>query len=318
LTLTLGLALPAQAGRRSNEPSLGDRIAAVADTYERKRPPLSLETCNGLILDILSDVGVTDLRGGVSGLWQQLKDQGATHQRKRPNPGDLVFWHRTYDSNRNKRIDDRFTHIGVVISVDDEGTVEMVHRASSGIRGLRMNLSDPALYKSDGVVWNDYLAASGYGRDNERLSGQLFAGFATVGSRPELRASTPAVAKVPKAPKAPKAPKVSASDQADDGIWSWEDDVDSWRLQRVERGRKVPRWEVAEATCEELWTLRNAVYARHGYLFNHRPTQELFGSIPWYQADPNVTSQTVSDYLSRRDLVNVKRIQKREKQDGCP
>ena len=33
--------------------------------------------------------------------------------------------------------------------------------------------------------------------------------------------------------------------------WSWEDEVDPWRLSRVERGRKLSTWEVRGATCDE-------------------------------------------------------------------
>ena len=145
-----------------------------------------MEACNGLVQDILADAGIT-MKGRVDSLWEQSRTRGWTHQRKVPRPGDLVFWHRTYDRNRNGRVDDRFTHIGVVIRVDSNNTIHMVHRSSKGIRPVRMNLHHPDTYRNGDMVYNDYLAANGYGKKDERLSGQLFAGFATLRSTTEFQ-----------------------------------------------------------------------------------------------------------------------------------
>ena len=196
------------AGKPQPNPS-GDAISNIAAHYLERKPRLTMEACNGLVLDILSDAGIT-MKGRVDSLWAQSRNNGWTHQRKTPQPGDIVFWHRTYDRNRNGRVDDQFTHIGVVISIDAQKTALIVHRGSKGIRPLRMNLHYPDTYKQGDAIFNDYLAASGYGRKDERLSGQLFAGFATIGANATRTiAQTTRTQRSSTPPKDKNAPQVS-------------------------------------------------------------------------------------------------------------
>jgi hypothetical protein len=61
-----------------------------------------------------------------------------------PLPGDLVFWDNTYDRNGNGRWDDDLTHAGIVVSVDDDGTIHYVHHNyRRGIVVEQMNLRAP-------------------------------------------------------------------------------------------------------------------------------------------------------------------------------
>ena len=99
--------------------------------------------------------------------------------------------------------------------------------------------------------------------------------------------------------------------------WSWDDEVDPWRLSRVERGRKLSTWETAGATCDELWALRHAVYARHGYVFELQATRDVFAGMSWYRHDDAISRATVGASLTPRDLVNLKRIKKREAKKRC-
>jgi hypothetical protein len=45
-----------------------------------------------------------------------------------PRPGDLVFFKGTYDRERDGRYEAPFTHVGIVESVDENGTVTFIHR----------------------------------------------------------------------------------------------------------------------------------------------------------------------------------------------
>ncbi len=73
-----------------------------------------------------------------------------------PSPGDLVFWHDTYDRNRNGKTDDRLTHVGVVEYVVD-GTVVFMHRGTKAVARGAMTLSRPAERRDRGAVLNSPL-----------------------------------------------------------------------------------------------------------------------------------------------------------------
>ena len=82
-----------------------------------------------------------------------------------PAPGDLIFWHDTYDRNRNGRADDPFTHVGVVEYVVD-GTVLFVHRGGKAVARGAMDPARPGEGSSNGVVVNSPLRAR-----NPKLAG---------------------------------------------------------------------------------------------------------------------------------------------------
>ncbi len=100
-----------------------------------------------------------------------------------PAPGDLVFWHDTYDRNRNGRADDPFTHVGIVEYVSD-GTVVFVHRGGRAVTRGAMNPDRPNEAGADGYVLNSPLRSK-----NPRLAGApvfagaLFAGYGRVDPR---------------------------------------------------------------------------------------------------------------------------------------
>ena len=100
-----------------------------------------------------------------------------------PAPGDLVFWHDTYDRNRNGRADDPFTHIGIVEYVVD-GTVIFVHRGGKAVGRGAMNPARPGEASASGVIVNSPLRSK-----NPRLAGvpmlagALFAGYGRIDPR---------------------------------------------------------------------------------------------------------------------------------------
>jgi len=119
---------------------------------------------------------------GVAAIYRRARTVGALHERE-PRPGDLVFFHDTYDRNRNGRHDDALTHIGVVESVDPDGTVTFIHRYGLGVSRSRLNVSAPHAHaSSDGHVINDYLRRATRKDRTSLLAGELFSGYAS----PEL------------------------------------------------------------------------------------------------------------------------------------
>jgi probable lipoprotein NlpC len=99
-----------------------------------------------------------------------------------PAPGDLVFFHDTYDRNRDGRADDPFTHIGIVEYVSRDGTVVFVHRAGTGVARGALTTDRPELAKdAGGTLRNSAMRDKRPPvRAGEVLAGQLFAGYGRI------------------------------------------------------------------------------------------------------------------------------------------
>jgi probable lipoprotein NlpC len=98
-----------------------------------------------------------------------------------PRPGDLVFFHDTYDRNRNGQLDDPFTHLGIVERVED-GTVTFLHRGGRSVVRGTLTVQRPGQERDqDGRELNSIL------RDKHPriagapvLAGQLFMGYGRI------------------------------------------------------------------------------------------------------------------------------------------
>ena len=138
--------------------------------------------CSGFVTACFSTVGaelIDPMVTGPSGsamMYKTLKRQRRVHNRKRPLPGDLAFFHNTHDRNSNGLRDDHFTHVALVERIDGDGTIFLLHFLSGEIRRDRANrlhrntARDPA----SGKVWNSYLRKGG----GKTLTGQLLFRFA--------------------------------------------------------------------------------------------------------------------------------------------
>lgn len=81
---------------------------------------------------------------GVLRLYKTLKSEGLLYATRYPAPGDLVFWDNTYDANGNGRADDELTHVGLVLSVEADGSIRYLHyHIRLGPFVERMNLTRP-------------------------------------------------------------------------------------------------------------------------------------------------------------------------------
>lgn len=139
--------------------------------------------CSGLVCAAYHQVGV-DLEGRNSeALFQLAKAEHVFHRRHKPQPGDIAFFDNTHDRNGNRRLDDRRTHVAVVESVGDDGTIVLVHKGGSGVTRIMMNLRHRRDHAGDeGQEINSYLRGKTK-KDKPRtryLSGQLWAGFGSL------------------------------------------------------------------------------------------------------------------------------------------
>ncbi len=280
----------------ANEP--GDEIAEVAERYLEETPPLRIEACNGLVEDVLRDAGYP-MRGRVTMLYADMEAQGWVHHEQIPYPGDIVFFDRTYDSNGNGRPDDKLSHIAIVIDVDTDGTVHMVHRSSSGIKPLTMNLRYPHQHKRGDKVVNSYLAARNYGAEGRQLAGELWTAFATV------EGELGAVAVSDEHPRTRTPPRNTSRPL-----------IDPPRVtSRVREGRGLKDRHLRRLSCTELWYLRNAVFARHGYAFETPEAVGAFATEDWYWRNEAVNASTADAWLTATDRENVSRI--RDFEEHC-
>ena len=174
--------------KKAPKPSRGQRVAQrasglVGASLANHRVP---DDCSGLVRLAYQAVGVELLSHGTrpgenaaSAMYRRAQKAGALH-RKRPQPGDIVFFRETYDRNRDGLRNDGVTHVGVIESVTREGTVVFVHRGGQGVARARMNLRHPKRGATGGHVFNDYLRRAEDGQ-GARLTGELFVGYASSG-----------------------------------------------------------------------------------------------------------------------------------------
>lgn len=112
----------------------------------------------------------------VTAMWRTAVANGAFHEGP-PLPGDLVIFRETYDRNRDGKVNDGLTHVGVVESVDEDRVVTFIHRGGKGVARARVDPSRPNVRQDEtGKVINDWVRH----RDRtgaSRLAGELFVGY---------------------------------------------------------------------------------------------------------------------------------------------
>lgn len=123
---------------------------------------------------------------GVSRLYRSLGSQGVVHTDSYPRPGDIVFWDNTWDANGDgDRTNDPLTHAGIVVTVDEDGTIHYVHaHLSRGVVIEVMNLLDPEMASdASGKRINNTMAiatTSGGPRPDRYFSGAVFRQFGDI------------------------------------------------------------------------------------------------------------------------------------------
>ncbi|REG30589.1 cell wall-associated NlpC family hydrolase [Archangium gephyra] len=180
-------ATPAKKKRPAAPLPKGRRVASragklVGASLTAYRVP---DDCSGLVRAAYQEVGIELLSHGtlpgenaVSAIHRRAQRAGALHKRT-PKPGDIVFFRETYDRNRDGERNDGLTHVGVIESVERDGTVVFVHRGGSGVKRSRMNLGFPGKHGQGGRVLNDYIRRA-EGGERARLASELFSGYASV------------------------------------------------------------------------------------------------------------------------------------------
>jgi hypothetical protein len=160
--------------RPSAQPSRAARARIVAAARRHVGKPFRGD-CSAFVRRVYAEAGVAlpDLAGGRSAAESMFRSLVAV---RRPQRGDLAFFHRTYDRDAPGPGRDRFTHVALVESVDGP-RVSLIHRGGAGVRRIAMNLARPSNPDE-----NDAIRRKRAGdRPGQRyLASQLLAGFASA------------------------------------------------------------------------------------------------------------------------------------------
>ncbi len=87
-------------------------------------------------------------RGGVSSLYDGLVAKRFVYTNLVPiSIVDLIFFDNTYDVNKNSKWDDPLSHVAIVVSVDNQGTITYIHHSPrKGVSLDYLNLYYPNTY----------------------------------------------------------------------------------------------------------------------------------------------------------------------------
>lgn len=167
-----------------------EREAAILVTaFEQAHKYNYRRDCSGFVESVFQNMGhdfssfirTYNIRAsGVRLIYEYVSRNGVFHENKRPKPGDLVFFSKTYDLNRDRKFNDSLTHVGIVASIDRDGTIKFVHILHNKMKTDFMNLDQPDVFEKDGKILNSYLRRAQKGSRNSALSSQLFDFFGTL------------------------------------------------------------------------------------------------------------------------------------------
>jgi hypothetical protein len=155
--------------------------------------------CSGFVSAVFksADVGnfealTSNVEGenGVKIMYKALERAKKIYRKKTPNVADIIFFDNTYDSNKNGKIDDALTHVGIVLSVDDNGTITYIHSSvSGGVTRDYVNLYHRNKQMLNGVTINSNVRAlkATDPPETRYLAGELINAFGTVFAVPQGR-----------------------------------------------------------------------------------------------------------------------------------
>lgn len=139
-------------------------------------------------IDVFGGASVLNIRGnGVTIIHKFVSRYGEVFQVGLPSPGDLVFFSNTWDRNRDRKLNDKLTHIGIVESVDPDETVTVIHHLGGRFRRDVMNLRHPhTVRNARGKKLNSYLRRKRRAdpKGTPYLAAGLFDGFGSLIPRP--------------------------------------------------------------------------------------------------------------------------------------
>lgn len=173
------------------KPLLSDerqKLASVAKTFIGKSalkvgPHTFRSDCSGAIRAIFATArlrlgGIIKRAGDndVKTIYRYVQKYGKVIKNS-AEPGDLVFFHNTYDRSRNGRMNDALTHIGLIEKIEGD-TIYFVHHLGQSVIRSRMNLAHPTqTYDPHNHTRINHILRRAQGKHRAYTAAELFAGF---------------------------------------------------------------------------------------------------------------------------------------------
>ncbi len=140
------------------------------------------DDCSGLVTGCYTVAGLelidAEAKGssGTALIYDTLKRRNQVFTEGLPRPGDLVFFHDTWDSNGDGQRGDQFTHVALVEKVYPSGVVGILHFATRQVRRGRLDPHRPSLHQDPVTkeIVNDWMRRKRYAGEDRLLSGELF------------------------------------------------------------------------------------------------------------------------------------------------
>jgi hypothetical protein len=101
-------------------------------------------------IDLYEGAGGTGPANGVRLIYNHVRTHGRLHRGPVVQAGDLVFFDNTWDYNGDGRFNDPLTHVGIVETVETDGTIVFISRVAGAIERYRMNLAHPHIHRTAG------------------------------------------------------------------------------------------------------------------------------------------------------------------------
>ncbi|MBQ9394390.1 MAG: hypothetical protein IJU23_02595 [Proteobacteria bacterium] len=115
----------------------------------------------------------------IAELYQHAFSQKLVYQSTHPSIGDLVFFHNTFDRNRDGRWNDWHSLVGIVESIDKDETISVLIYRQDKIERIHLNLKYPELQTGrKGQELNSQIRANEGAQIG--TASKLFAGFANL------------------------------------------------------------------------------------------------------------------------------------------
>ncbi|MCL2011854.1 MAG: C40 family peptidase [Cystobacterineae bacterium] len=141
--------------------------------------------CSGFVNALYAQVGIDLMQtaqpkdNAVTAMFRYAQVHGKIFKGGWPVPGDLVFFRNTYRL-KTQRSSAALTHVGIVESMDADGTVYVIHRVQRGVVRYAMNLNEKKQTKNQhGKRINDYIRAR-QGSQPAKLTAELFVSYASL------------------------------------------------------------------------------------------------------------------------------------------
>ncbi len=133
--------------------------------------------CSGFIAAVFwsADISIFEKQAslsqtGTTTIYNTLKRFNKIYK-STPSKGDVIFF------NRTTKAEKPLSHVGLVVDVNENGTVTFIHAGSRGLTKGYINLNYPDLYRTNNVIFNSYIRAH---VGDKGLTSKCFDSFGTI------------------------------------------------------------------------------------------------------------------------------------------